>query len=166
MNEKNELRLPRRTGSEEGEDNQNGIQHMQISPKSSTVSVNQTTNGTRTTLHYPIVTEPSRRRSGTGRSAGSSFKDTLRKTAKEFLGLDSDDSDQEALWTERRIRLANRLYGGVDPATAAATLTLSRPVLRIRIHRIHMFLGLLDPDPLVRSMDPDPAPDPSIIKQK
>jgi hypothetical protein len=36
-------------------------------------------------------------------------------------------------------------------------------VLRIRIH---MFLGLLDPDPnlLVRCMDPDP--DPSITKQK
>jgi hypothetical protein len=33
-----------------------------------------------------------------------------------------------------------------------------------------MFLGLLDPDldPLVRGMgtDPDPAPDPSVIKQK
>jgi hypothetical protein len=29
-----------------------------------------------------------------------------------------------------------------------------------------MFLGLLDPDPLVRGMDPDPAPDLSIIKQK
>jgi hypothetical protein len=28
--------------------------------------------------------------------------------------------------------------------------------------RIHMFLGLLDPDPLVRDLDPDP----SIIKQK
>jgi hypothetical protein len=38
--------------------------------------------------------------------------------------------------------------------------------IRIRNHRIHMFLGLLDPDPdlLVRCMDPDP--DPSIIKQK
>jgi hypothetical protein len=34
-------------------------------------------------------------------------------------------------------------------------------VLRIRI-RIHVFLGLLDPDPLVRGMDPDP----SIIKRK
>jgi hypothetical protein len=34
-------------------------------------------------------------------------------------------------------------------------------VLRIRIH---MFLGLPDPDPLVRGMDPDP--DPSIIMQK
>jgi hypothetical protein len=42
------------------------------------------------------------------------------------------------------------------------------PVLRIQIHRIHMFLGLPDPDPLVRGMDPDPAldPDPSIIMQK
>ncbi len=47
-------------------------------------------------------------------------------------------------------------------------------VLRIRIHRIHMFLGLLDPDldPLFRGMDPDPEPaldpdqDPSNIKQK
>jgi hypothetical protein len=40
-------------------------------------------------------------------------------------------------------------------------------VLRIRIliRRIHMFLGLLDPDPdpLVRRVDPDR--DPSIIKQ-
>jgi hypothetical protein len=51
-------------------------------------------------------------------------------------------------------------------------------VLRIRIRirsqipRIHVFLGLLDPDPdldpLVRGMDPDPDPDldPSNIKQK
>jgi hypothetical protein len=36
-------------------------------------------------------------------------------------------------------------------------------VLLIRI-RSHMFLGLPDPDPLVRGMDPDP--DPSIIMQK
>ncbi len=36
--------------------------------------------------------------------------------------------------------------------------------VRIRIHRIRVFLGLLDPDPLVRGMDPDP--DPSISKQK
>jgi hypothetical protein len=47
-----------------------------------------------------------------------------------------------------------------------------KPVLRIRIHGIHMFLGLPDPDPLVRGMDPDPdpaldpEPDPSIIVQK
>jgi hypothetical protein len=32
-----------------------------------------------------------------------------------------------------------------------------RILIRIRIHRIHMFLGLLDPDPdpLVRAVDPD-----------
>jgi hypothetical protein len=38
------------------------------------------------------------------------------------------------------------------------------PVLRIRIRRIRMFLGLLDPapDPLGRGMDPDP----SITKQE
>ena len=43
-----------------------------------------------------------------------------------------------------------------------------RSVFRIRIHRIHMFLGLLDPDPLVRGMDPDldPDPNPSVSKQK
>jgi hypothetical protein len=56
--------------------------------------------------------------------------------------------------------------------------TLTLPILRTSvadpdpnpypIHRIHMFLGLLDPDPdsLVRGMDLDPDPDPSIIKQK
>jgi hypothetical protein len=46
------------------------------------------------------------------------------------------------------------------------TNVLSRlvTVFRIRIYRIHMFLGLLDPDPdpLVRGMDPDP----SIVMQK
>jgi hypothetical protein len=31
---------------------------------------------------------------------------------------------------------------------------------------MRMFLGLLDPDPLVRGMDPDPDPEPSVIKQK
>ncbi len=42
-------------------------------------------------------------------------------------------------------------------------LAVLRIRIRIRIHRIHMFLGLLD-DPLVRGMDPDP--DPFIIMQK
>jgi hypothetical protein len=52
------------------------------------------------------------------------------------------------------------------------TTSVPEPVLRIRIriHRIHMFLGLQDPDPLVRGMDPDPAldpdPNPSINMQK
>jgi hypothetical protein len=38
------------------------------------------------------------------------------------------------------------------------------PLLRIQIRRIHMFLGYPDPDSIVRGMDP--APDPSVIKQK
>jgi hypothetical protein len=38
----------------------------------------------------------------------------------------------------------------------------SKIIIRIRILRIHMFLGLPDPDPLVRGIDPDP----SIIMQK
>jgi hypothetical protein len=40
----------------------------------------------------------------------------------------------------------------------------SVPAVVLRIRRIRMFLGLLDPDPLVKGMDLDP--DPSIIKQK
>jgi hypothetical protein len=41
---------------------------------------------------------------------------------------------------------------------------LQKAVFRIRINRIHMFLGLPDPNPFVRGMDPDP--DPSVIMQK
>ncbi len=35
-------------------------------------------------------------------------------------------------------------------------IVLYLSVLRIRIRRIRMFLGLLDPDPLVRGVDSDP----------
>jgi hypothetical protein len=47
-------------------------------------------------------------------------------------------------------------------------ISFTTAVFRIRIHRIHVFFGLPDPDSLVRGMDPGPAldPDPSIIKQK
>jgi hypothetical protein len=38
-----------------------------------------------------------------------------------------------------------------------------KPVLGIRIR---MFVGLPDPDPLVRGAEPDPAPDPSLYKKK
>jgi hypothetical protein len=57
---------------------------------------------------------------------------------------------------------------GSDTLPQGLTHPRQGPVLRIRIHQIHKFLGLLDPDPdpLVRGMDPDPAPDPSITKQK
>jgi hypothetical protein len=36
----------------------------------------------------------------------------------------------------------------------------------LRVLRIRMFLGLPDPDPLVRGTNPVLDPDPSIIKQK
>ncbi len=39
------------------------------------------------------------------------------------------------------------------------------PVLRIWSW-IRMLLGLLDPDPIVRGIGTDPAPDPSVIKQE
>ncbi len=72
-----------------------------------------------------------------------------------------------------------------SPSSPATTVSPTSPtVIRDRLlslgtqyqqqqamFRIHVFLGLpdLDPDPLVRGMDPDPAldpdPDPSIIKQ-
>jgi hypothetical protein len=35
-------------------------------------------------------------------------------------------------------------------------LDVCQPVLPIQIRRIHMFLGLLDPDPVVRGTDPAP----------
>ncbi len=51
--------------------------------------------------------------------------------------------------------------------TQAPDVTQERfsSVLRIRI-RIHMFLGIQDPDPLVRGMYLDPDPDPFFIMQK
>jgi hypothetical protein len=39
-----------------------------------------------------------------------------------------------------------------------------KTVLGIRLLRIPKFLGLRDPDPLVRGRDPDPAPDPSLSR--
>jgi hypothetical protein len=59
--------------------------------------------------------------------------------------------------------------GGVGPGGGGGYRdVILHSVLRIRIHRIYMFLGLPDPDPLVRGMDPDPDldPDPSIIMKK
>jgi hypothetical protein len=50
--------------------------------------------------------------------------------------------------------------------TGKCIIVYSKPVLRIRIrfYRIHMFLGITDPDPdpLARGMNPDP---PFVINQ-
>jgi hypothetical protein len=59
-------------------------------------------------------------------------------------------------------RRGNCSHGVAFFITKKALKFNCKPVLRIKIHRIHMFLGLPDPDPLVRDMDPDP----SIIMQK
>ncbi len=58
-------------------------------------------------------------------------------------------------------REANLKNAKTERRHSAETLIMLWAVfrIRIRIHRIHMFLG--HPDPLVRGMDPDP--DPSII---
>ncbi len=63
----------------------------------------------------------------------------------------------------------HRLNFSVVHVVAASRLSKQfSAVFRIRIHRIHMFLGHPDMDPLVRGVDPDPAldPDPSIIMLK
>jgi hypothetical protein len=70
---------------------------------------------------------------------------------------------------ERWMRIAAEcpplLTGGSNRIIAAALIIL---LLMFRIHRIHVFFGLPDPDPLARGMDLDPAldPDPSVIMQK
>jgi hypothetical protein len=48
-----------------------------------------------------------------------------------------------------------------DPDSVFGSESKKAKQALIRIHCIHMFLGLPDPDPLVRGMDPDPF----IIKQ-
>jgi hypothetical protein len=52
-----------------------------------------------------------------------------------------------------------RLFSVVSVVVFPGVLRI-RILIRRRIRMIHMFLDLLDldPDPLVRNMDPDPAP--------
>ena len=87
-------------------------------------------------------------------------------TAGLLLQLGGVPQDIHATHAARA--LGWRLQGGRREGGGKTVNQLYFPVLRIRIHRIHMFLGLPAPDPLVRGMDPDPAadPDPSIILQK
>ncbi len=57
-----------------------------------------------------------------------------------------------------------RIWAPDTKAPFDQLIAVLRTRIRIRTRRIHMFLGILDPDPdtLVRGMDPEP----SIIKQK
>jgi hypothetical protein len=65
--------------------------------------------------------------------------------------LDREDLDQPVRRTPPDLRYGHTAYCSV-----------AYP----RIRRIHMFLGRLDPDPLVRCSNPAQDPDPSIIRQK
>jgi hypothetical protein len=56
----------------------------------------------------------------------------------------------------------NRIVVPFHQVAYAGKIDSFLSVLRIQIHWINMFLGLPDPDPLVRCMDPDP----SIFMQK
>jgi hypothetical protein len=77
------------------------------------------------------------------------------------MGLGSEIRDPEKTYSGSRIRIATLVTSG---GGGRGTFVLIIPVLRIRIctSRIHMLLGLPDPDPLVRDKDLDP----SITKEK
>jgi hypothetical protein len=97
------------------------------------------------------------------------------RTFEGFLQLSQQEENQRKLSMattddgggrrkRRRLPILFFLHGvggSADIWAAQLGHFVSKAVLRIRI-RIRMFLGLLDPDPLFISMDPDP----SIIKQK
>ncbi len=61
--------------------------------------------------------------------------------------------------------IQENIRGGVQTVTSSLNILLKNAVFRIRIPRIQMFLGLPDPhlNSLVKIIDPDPAPDPSLF---
>jgi hypothetical protein len=63
------------------------------------------------------------------------------------------------VWLESRLRSTAGLVSDVERLAAEMSAYQAVLRIRIRIHRIQMFLGLQDPDPdpLVRGMDPDPS---------
>ncbi len=92
------------------------------------------------------------------------FQKILKATVEALLSLYRELANFLSLAVVDLIR--REIVGGATvPHSRASTPDFSQvcyAVLRIRIRRLHMFLGLPDPDPLVR----DTAPDPSIMKQK
>jgi hypothetical protein len=63
---------------------------------------------------------------------------------------------------------AHRYTPGFSVQSLIVRLQFFFAVLRIRIRicRIHVFLGLLDPDPLVSGLDPDPDPNMDLSNSK
>ncbi len=90
-----------------------------------------------------------------GREGGK--KKPLKAPKKDAKDMDEDDKAFAAKKREEEKKLK-----------VSAFLYWLLPVFQICIHWIHMFLGLPDPDPLVRGMDqaPDPDPEPSITQAK
>ena len=76
--------------------NRNGNTVSPTKSEAGTKSIVQNTNGTSTTLHYPIVTEPGSRRRGFGMP---SFRDTLTKT-RDFLGLTESQGREDRSQSE------------------------------------------------------------------
>ena len=93
--------------------------------------IQQTQNGQSTILEYPIVTKSKKKKysvtkpMNNSRTRRPSFSATLQRKAEQFFGLEDEADSKEQLWAERRIRMANRTYGGVKPSAA----TLPRPTV-------------------------------------
>jgi hypothetical protein len=82
-----------------------------------------------------------------------------RRCLEELLAVRANRSRAEGedmeLWMEDIQEAVEITQARAGNSKNAA---LVKAVLGIRIRRIRMFLGLLDPDPLVGGMDPDPDP--------
>jgi len=82
-------------------------------------------------------------------------------------GEDQEEPDEPVLPGQEHLDTRQvpqgHALGGLAPCGQAAGENRQVPVLRIRIRRIHVFLGFLGPDPVVRGTDP--ATEPYIIKQ-
>jgi len=96
--------------------------------------------------------------SGTGFVSGFNIKWNKKRQKKVWTGIAINHNT--ALMSDPDLDLHGSALVWISGSGSAL-----KPVLLIRIH---MFLGLPDPDPPVRGMDPDPALDldPSIIMQK
>ncbi len=103
-----------------------------------------------------------------------SGSETLEETVNYFLFFSENmnkmygfEGEVKAKYSGNMCDLFTEVYNWL-PLCHCLNSKVSFPyfeaVLRIRIRRIHMFLGLPDPDPLVRETDLDS--DPSSTKQK
>jgi hypothetical protein len=74
-------------------------------------------------------------------------------TEKELLQCENDTVKTEYMRT-KNLALPVSVNLDQEHWTDPSRPKWNKPVLRIRIRRIRVFLGLLDPDPLVRGTDP------------